>query len=86
MAAVMADLFWLSDAQWAVIAPFMPVNQPGPERKDYRMILSGIVHLLTSGCRWRDCPAEYDPRTATRYDKLARNEAPAIARRGGLHG
>lgn len=22
----MADLFWLSDAQWAVIEPFMPKN------------------------------------------------------------
>ena len=26
----MADLFWLSDAQWVVIEPFMPKNQPGP--------------------------------------------------------
>ena len=22
----MADLFWLSDAQWAVMEPFMPIN------------------------------------------------------------
>ena len=28
----MADLFWLSDEQWAVMEPFMPKNQPGPER------------------------------------------------------
>ena len=26
----MADLFWLSDAQWAVM-PFMPRNQPAAE-------------------------------------------------------
>jgi transposase len=25
----MADLFWLSDEQWAVLEPFMPKNQPG---------------------------------------------------------
>ncbi len=30
----MADLFWLSDEQWAVMVPFMPNDQPGPERKD----------------------------------------------------
>ena len=24
----MADLFWLSDAQWAVMEPFMPRNRP----------------------------------------------------------
>jgi transposase len=67
----MADLFWLSDAQWAVIEPFMPRDQPGPERKDDRMIISGILHVLTSGCRWRDCPAAYGPRT-TVYNRFNR--------------
>ncbi|WP_238178953.1 transposase, partial [Methylobacterium oxalidis] len=42
----MADLFWLSDEQWAVMAPFMPKDQPGPERKDDRQIISGILHVL----------------------------------------
>ena len=53
----MADLFWLSDEQWAVMTPFMPKDQPGPERMDDRQIISGILHVLTSGCRWRACPA-----------------------------
>lgn len=53
----MASLFWLSDEQWAVIGPFMPRDQPGLERKDDRKIISSILHVLTSGCRWRDCPA-----------------------------
>ena len=30
----MADVCWLSDAQWAVIEPFMPRTQAGPERED----------------------------------------------------
>ena len=67
----MADLFWLSDEQWAVIEPFMPRDQPGPERKDDRQIVSGILHVLTSGCRWRDCPAAYGPRT-TVYNRFNR--------------
>jgi len=67
----MADLFWLSDEQWAVIGPFMPKDQPGPERKDDRQIISGILHVLTSGCRWRDCPAAYGPRT-TVYNRFNR--------------
>jgi transposase len=67
----MADLFWLSEAQWAVIEPFMPRNQPGPEREDDRRIISGILHVLTSGCRWRDCPSEYGPRT-TVYNRFNR--------------
>lgn len=67
----MADLFWLSDAQGEVIEPFMPVNHPGPERKDDRLIIAGILYVLTSGCRWRDCPAEYGPRT-TVYNRFNR--------------
>ena len=66
----MADLFWLSDAQWAVIEPFMPRNQPGPERKDDRQIISGILHVITAGCcRWCDCPAAYGPST-TVYNRF----------------
>ena len=45
---MLADLIWLSDDQWMVINPFMPLNQPGPERRDDRMILSGILHVLTT--------------------------------------
>jgi transposase len=69
--AVMADLFWLPDEPWAVMAPFMPKDQPGPERKDDRQIISGILHVLTSGCRWHDCPAAYGPRT-TVYNRFNR--------------
>jgi transposase len=71
MEAAMADLFWLSDAQWAVIEPFMPRNQPGPERKEDRQVISGILHVLTSGCRWRDCPSEYGARS-TVYNRFNR--------------
>ena len=67
----MTDLFWLSDAQWAVIEPFMPHNQPGPERKEDRQVISGILHVLTSGCRWRDCPSAYGART-TVYNRVNR--------------
>ena len=31
----MADLFWLSDEQWAVLEPFMPKNQPGARRVEW---------------------------------------------------
>lgn len=67
----MANLFWLSDEQRAVIEPFMPRDQPGPERKDDRQIISGILHVLTSGCRWRGYPAVYGRRT-TVYNRFNR--------------
>ena len=67
----MADLLWLSDAQWAVIEPFMPRNQPGARRVDDRRTISGILHVIRSGCRWRDCPSEYGPHT-TVYNRFNR--------------
>ena len=63
-------LFWLSDKQWARIAPHLPTNLTGPERDDDRRIISGIVHMLQSGARWR-CPQIYGPYT-TIYNRFNR--------------
>lgn len=41
---------WLHDVEGAWIEPF-------------RRVISGIVHVLKIGARWRDCPAEYGPHT-----------------------
>lgn len=30
-------------------------------RVDDRRVISGILHVLKVGCRWRDVPAEYGP-------------------------
>lgn len=53
----MGHLFWLSDEAWAAIEPHLPTNQPGARRVDDRRVISGILHVLKSGCRWRDCPS-----------------------------
>jgi len=34
-------------------------------------VISGIVHVLKSGCRWCDCPPEYGPST-TIYNRFVR--------------
>ncbi len=34
-------------------------------------MISGIVHMLRSGARWRDCPPEYGPHT-TIYNRFNR--------------
>ena len=56
-------LFWMSDEAWAAIEPHRPKNQPGARRVDARRVISGILHVLKVGCRWRDCPAKYGPST-----------------------
>jgi transposase len=45
----MPDNFWLSDAQWAVIAPHLPMVHTGPVRQDDHRIISGILHRLREG-------------------------------------
>jgi transposase len=67
----MGHLFWLSDDAWAAIDPHLPKNQPGARRVDDRRVISGILHVLKTGCRWRDCPAEYGPHT-TIYNRFNR--------------
>lgn len=53
-----ANLFWLSDEQWRQIAPPLPTDVRGKERVDDRRVISGILHVLKSGCRWKDCPPD----------------------------
>lgn len=69
----MTRLYWLSDAAWAAIAPHLPRGLPGKPRVDDRRVISGILHVLKVGCRWRDCPAEYGPATTiyNRYHRWA---------------
>ena len=65
------NLFWLSDEQWERIEPHLPTDVRGIERADDRRVISGIVHVLKSGCRWCDCPPEYGPPT-TVYNRFVR--------------
>src|SRR5215211_6273236 len=68
-------LFWLSDEQWERIAPHLPMDVRGVERADDRRVISGIVHVLKSGCRWCDCPPEYGPHT-TIYNRFVVSPTP----------
>jgi transposase len=67
----MRGRFWLDDEAWAVIEPLLPKNQPGARRVDDRRVISGIIHVLRSGCPWRDCPPAYGPPT-TIYNRFHR--------------
>jgi transposase len=49
----------------------LPRDVRGVDRVDDRRVISGIVHVLKSGCRWCDCPPEYGPPT-TIYNRFVR--------------
>ena len=65
------SLTWLSDAEWARIEPLLPKGRCGARRVDDRRVISGIVHMLRIGARWRDCPVAYGPHT-TIYNRFHR--------------
>ena len=67
----MAELFRFSDEQWARIEPLLPSDTRGLKRVDDRRVLSGIMHVLHSGCHWSHCPREYGP-PKTIYNRFVR--------------
>jgi transposase len=67
----MTKVYWPSEVEWARIEPLMPRGRRGIHRVDDRRIISGIVHLLRSGARWRDRPMVYGPYT-TVYNRFNR--------------
>ena len=73
------NLFWLSDEQWGRIAAHLPTDVRGVDRVDDRRVISGIIHVLKSGCRWRDCPPEYGPPT-TIYNRLCVGRGAAFGK------
>ena len=66
----MSDLFWLSDCQFARIRLFFPAAH-GVPRVDDRRVVSGIIHVIRNGLRWRDAPSDYGPHK-TLYNRFIR--------------
>ena len=72
------DRFWLTDEQFAKIAPHLPTDTRGKERVDDRRVISGIVQVLKSGGRWADAPREtYGPKK-TLYNRFVRWAAKGV--------
>jgi transposase len=65
------SLFWLSDEAWKTLEPHLPHGKPGKPRVDDRIVISGILHVLKTGCRWRDVPSAFGPPT-TIYNRYNR--------------
>ena len=65
------QLYWLSETEWKRLEPLLPRGRRGAHRVDDRRVISGIVHMLRSGARWRDCPPVYGPYT-TVYNRFNR--------------
>ena len=69
----------MSDGQWSRLQPLLPNKPRGVPRVDDRRVISGIVHVLQSGCRWKDAPAIYGP-PETLYNRNVRWAAKGVWR------
>jgi putative transposase len=59
----------VTDAQWALIEPHIPVYPGGrPRKTNLRDVVDAIFYLLRTGCQWRYLPKDFPPKsTVWRY-------------------
>jgi transposase len=71
----------VTDAQWALIEPHLPVYPGGrPRTTDLRDVIDAIFYLLRTGCQWRYLPKDFPPKsTVWRYfDEWRHNDTLEI--------
>jgi putative transposase len=59
----------LTDAQWSLIEPYLPISFGGrPRKTDLRDVVDAIFYILRTGCQWRYLPKDFPPKsTVWRY-------------------
>ena len=59
----------VTNAQWALIEPLIPVYPGGrPRKTDLRDVVDAIFYVLRTGCQWRYLPKDFPPKsTVWRY-------------------
>ncbi len=51
----------VTDVEWALIEPFVPVGERGPVSAMRRAQFNGVMWRFRTGSPWRDLPARYGP-------------------------
>ncbi len=59
----------VTDAQWVLIEPHLPVYPGGrPRKTDLRDVVDAVFYILRTGCQWRYLPKDFPPKsTVWRY-------------------
>jgi transposase len=90
----------LTDEQWAVLKPIIPIPPRRPDGRgrpwrDPRAVLDGILWILRTGAQWKDLPTRYPPyQTCHRrfqlwvrsgvFERILRALATDLKERGGI--
>jgi putative transposase len=60
----------LTDRQWKIIKPLLPLEQKGPGRPlelDMREVVNAIFYVVRTGCQWENLPKEYPNHNSVYY-------------------
>ena len=59
----------LTDAQWDILAPMLPVNTGRGARNKHplREIVNAILYINVNSCKWADLPRDFPPFTSVSY-------------------
>lgn len=60
----------LTDAEWALIAPMLPLRRQGPGRPlklSLRNVVDAIFYLVRTGCQWDELPRSYPNHNSVYY-------------------
>jgi transposase len=52
----------LTDEQWEILKPRLPLKQDGPGRPlelDMRQVVNAIFYINRTGCQWANLPKDY---------------------------
>jgi transposase len=60
----------LSDDEWELIEPFLPIGRYGPYPKHLREQFEGVIWRFRTGSQWREMPEEFGA-WQTVYDRFA---------------
>jgi transposase len=61
----------LSDVEWALIEPLLPIGRSGPYPRRLRERVEAVIWRFRTGGQWRKLPAEFGPWRSV-YDAFAR--------------
>ena len=58
----------VTDAEWAIIEPLLPVAKVGhPLMHDRRVLLNAVLYVLRTGCPWRYLPRDFPAWSTVSY-------------------
>src|SRR5438128_11297574 len=73
----------LTDAQWPLIEPHLPVYPGGrPRTTNLRDVVDAVFYVLRTGCQWRYLPKDFPPKSTGTCSPWGTSSRPVAARAG----